>query len=248
MKKPLIYFFVSCLLFLTQCSKNDAVNSLASNLNNRSVGTSANEFLSASTYTSVNIEIAYMPGYAPNAIALTNLQNFLGQLVNKPGGINITQRQIAASQKSSLTLTEIRELEKINRTVFTTSNSLGVFVLYTDGVYSDANTLGVAHKNTSMVIFGKTIHDNSGGVNQASLTKLETLVTEHEFGHLLGLVDLGSAMQTNHKDPASNHCTNTACLMYYVTQVNQMGGILLISPVPPLDTNCLNDLKANGGK
>lgn len=248
MKKSFFSAIVFCLLFLTQCSKSDAVNSVASNLNNRNVGSSANEFLSASTYPSVNIEIAYMPGYAPNTTALNNLQNFLSALVNKPGGLNITQRQIAASGKASLTLTEIRELEKINRTVFTTNNSLGVFVLYTDGGYSDANTLGVAHKNTSMVIFGKTVHDNSGAVNQASLTKLETLVTEHEFGHLLGLVDLGSAMQVNHKDPASNHCTNSACLMYNVTQVNQMGGILLTSPVPPLDANCLNDLKANGGK
>lgn len=247
MKKPLVALLFFGLLFFTRCSKTDIVNP-TNNLNNRNVGKSANELLSSSTYQSLDIEIAYMPGFAPNATALNNLQAFLNTLINKPGGVNIIQRQIAASGKSSITLAELRELENTNRTVFTTSNSLGVFVLYTDCVYSEPNTLGVAHKNTSMAIFGKTVHDNSGGVNQASLTKLETLVTEHEFGHLLGLVDLGTPMQANHKEPASNHCTNSTCLMYYVTQINQMGGILMSGPVPLLDADCRNDLKANGGK
>jgi hypothetical protein len=71
---------------------------------------------------------------------------------------------------------------------------------------------------------------------------------EHEYGHLLGLVNLGSPMQVDHKDPASNHCNNSSCLMYYETQVGQMGGILVSGPVPSLDANCRNDLKANGGK
>ena len=247
MKKTLLALLFFCLLLFTRCSKTDIV-SPTNNLNNRNVGVSANEFLSASTYQSLTIEIAYMPGFAPNTTALNNLQAFLNTLINKPGGVNIIQRQIAGSGKSSITLAELRELENTNRTVFTSNNSLGVFVLYADCVYSEPNTLGVAHKNTSMVIFGKTVHDNSGGVNQASLTKLETLVTEHEFGHLLGLVDLGTPMQANHKDPASNHCTNSACLMYFETLVNQMGGILISGPVPVLDANCRNDLKANGGK
>ena len=43
-----------------------------------------------------------------------------------------------------------------------------------------------------MVIFGKTIHDNSGALGQTSRTKLESTVLDHEFGHILGLVDIGS--------------------------------------------------------
>lgn len=235
------------MIFLTQCSKED-VNGAANNLNNRSVGASANEFLSSANYQALRIEIAYMPGFAPDATALANLQNFLAALINKPGGITVTQRLIPASGKATLTLTEIRDLEKTHRTVFSSGNSLGVFMMYTDGAYSEPNTLGVAHKNTSLAIFGKTLGINSGGVNQASLSKLETTVLEHEMGHLLGLVDLGSPMQVNHKDPSSSHCTSTSCLMYYITEVTQMGGILIAGPVPVLDANCRNDLKANGGK
>ena len=246
MKKRFIALAILSLLFLTQCSKEDLTP--ANNLNNRSVGSSAKEFLSSANYQALNIEIVYMPGFAPDLNALNNLRDFLNTLINKPGGINITQRMIPASGKTMLTLAEIRALETTNRTVFSSGTSLGVFILYTDGTYSQPNTLGVAHKNTSIAVFGKTVHDNTGGVNQASLTKLETLILQHEYSHLLGLVDLGSPMQVNHKDPASNHCNNNACLMYYETLVSQMGGILISGPVPSLDANCKNDLKANGGK
>jgi hypothetical protein len=246
MKKIFIAVVLPCLLLLTQCRKEDVP--AANPLNNRSVGASAKEFLSAASYQTLNIEIAYMPGYAPDATAIANLQGFLALLLNKPGGINITQRAIPASGKTAVTLGEIREIEKNTRTVFSTGSSLGVFIMYMDCDYSQANTLGIAHKNTSMAIFGKILKNNSGGVNQASLTKLETIILEHETGHLLGLTDLGSPMQVPHKDPASNHCSNSACLMYYATEINQMGGVLISGPVPPLDANCRNDLRANGGK
>ena len=91
-----------------------------------------------------------------------------------------------------------------------------------------------------MSILGKTIHDNSGGLGQASRTKLESTVLEHEFGHILGLVDLGSPMQTNHKDAAhGNHCNNTNCLMYYASETTDILGILITGNIPPLV--CIGD-------
>ena len=75
-KNSIIAVSVLCLFLLTRCSKED-VNNITSNLNNRSVGASANEFLSSAKYQSLNIEIAYMPGYAPDLNGLTNLQSFL---------------------------------------------------------------------------------------------------------------------------------------------------------------------------
>jgi len=192
------------------------------------------------------MQIHYMPGFAPDPASLNSLVNFLNALINKPGGINISQTQIAASGKTILTLSEINEIEKNNRTVFTTGTTIGIYLLFTDGKYTDNSAVGLAYRNTSIAIFGKTVEDNSGGLNQVTRTKLETTIEEHEFGHILGLVDIGSAMQVNHKDPNSNHCNNAACLMYFSTNV--MGGIGISGPVLPLDANCRNDLHANGGK
>ena len=190
-----------------------------------------------------------MPGFQPDAAAINNLVSFLNSLTNKPGGYTIVQTQIPASNNPTLTLTDIANIEKTNRTVYTAGSQLGVYFLYTDGGFSTANVLGLAYRNTSMCLLGKTIHDNSGGIGQASRTKLESTVLEHEFGHILGLVDLGSPMQTNHKDAAhGNHCNNTNCLMYYTSETTDILGFLITGNTPPLDANCKADLMTNGGK
>ena len=248
MKKLFLPLLLSVMLF-TQCSKKDKAATVDKSLNLKSVGASAKDFLSAGTYSSVNVQLQFMPGYAPDAAALTNLTNFLNTLLNKPSGITFTQTPIAASGKSVFTIAEIDALEKANRTQFTNGNVLSVYVVYVDAPFSTANILGAAYRNTSLVIFGPTVTNNSGGVNQTTRTKLETTVLNHEFGHLLGLTNLGSPMVTAHEDGAHmSHCNNSSCLMYFSTQTSMMGGVLLSGPVPALDANCKADLTANGGK
>ena len=158
-------------------------------------------------------------------------------------------KEIPASSNSTLSVNDIIAIEQNNRTVFTTSNQIAICILYTNGNYTDANTLGVAYRNTSAALFGRKIHENSGGIGQASRTKLEATVLEHEVGHLLGLVDLGTSMQTAHKDAAhGNHCNNTSCLMYYASETTDILGFLVTGSIPTLDANCRADLQGNGGK
>ena len=241
-------FFV---LAFAGCKKTDTITNLPSinSENNKPVGASANDLLSAATYNSVKIEIQYMPGFQPDAAAINNLTSFLNSLMNKPGGISIVQTAIAAGGKTVYSLNDIATIEKNNRTAYTSGSQLGVYFLFTDGSYDDANVLGLAFRNTSMSLLGKTIHDNSGGIGQASRTKLESTVLEHEFGHILGLVNIGSPMQTNHIDGAhGNHCNNSNCLMYYASETTDILGFLITGSIPVLDANCKADLTANGGK
>ncbi|WP_390450532.1 hypothetical protein [Chryseobacterium sp. Alg-005] len=151
-----------------------------------------------------------MPGYAPDANAIELVKNFLSTFLKKEGGISIVTREIPGTSASSLSVDDIKGIENTNRSSFTNGSTMAVSIIYTNGQYSNnANTLGIAYRNTSIALLGKTIHDNSGGFGQVSRTKLEATVLEHELGHLLGLVDLGSQMQVNHKDSANgNHCDN----------------------------------------
>lgn len=190
-----------------------------------------------------------MTGFAPDAGALSQLQAFLSARLNKPNSVSVVTKEIAASSNLTLSVSDIAGIENSNRSAFTTGDQLGVCILYTNGQYTDNNVLGVAYRNTAVAMFGKKIHDNSGGLGQASRTKLEATVLEHELGHLLGLVDIGSPMQTPHKDPnGTNHCNNQNCLMYYATETTDILGFLITGSVPPLDANCLADLHANGSK
>ena len=237
-------FFLACKKETTFSNNPDA-----DSLHNKAVGFSANQLLSAGTYKSLKIEVQFMPGYAPDAAALSHLQNVLSTYLNKPSGISIVTKEIAASSSAALSIDQVKTIEEQNRTVFTSGDQLGVYFLYTNGNFTDNNVLGAAFRNTSMVIFGKTIHDNSGALGQTSRTKLEGTVLDHEFGHILGLVDIGTPMQTNHKDAAhGNHCSNTSCLMYYASDTKDILGFLLTGNIPSFDASCIADMHANGGK
>ena len=85
-------------------------------------------------------------------------------------------------------------------------------------------------------------------MGQTSRTKLESTVMEDEVGHLLGLVDFGSRMQSYHKEePHRNHCNNNYCLMYYSSDTRDILCFLITGNIPFLDSNCLSDLRADGG-
>ncbi len=238
-----VFLFFSC-----SKSKDSSVSGINPNsLHNRSVGASANELLANAKYSSVKIEVQYMTGFAPDATAINNLQSFLTTYLNKPGGISIVTKEINPSANTTLSADDVHTLENGNRTAFTAGSQMALYVLYTNGNYTDNNVLGVAYRNTSVAIFGKKVHDNSGAIGQASRNKLETTVLEHEMGHLLGLVDIGSPMQTAHKANGA-HCNNQNCLLYYTAETTDVLGFLVTGNIPSLDANCMADLRANGGK
>ncbi|AKK71363.1 hypothetical protein OK18_00775 [Chryseobacterium gallinarum] len=249
LKKFNLAFLV--FLLLISCERDSEFSNGSGNYNHtRSVGSSANDLLNNSTYNALVIEILYMPGYAPDANAIELVKNFLSTFLKKEGGISIIQKEIAGATSASLSVEDIRSIENSSRTAFTNGSTMAVSIIYTNGqYYANASTLGIAYRNTSIALLGKIIHDHSGGFGQVSRTKLEATVLEHELGHLLGLVDLGSQMQVNHKDAANgNHCDNKNCLMYYASETTDILGFLNTNNIPQLDTNCKGDLTANGGK
>ena len=67
--------------------------------------------------------------------------------------------------------------------------------------------------------------------------------------HLFGLVDMGSKMAVDHRDQENpNHCNNSNCLMHHTYTTNTRYAVGELDELPSFDRNCLNDLKANGGK
>jgi len=238
-----IFFVVAVVFFsasIPSCRKDQLTGPFA---------ITPNDFLSSDKYEKLEIEIVYVEGYKPESNTVDHLQNFLKDRLNKSGGITVIYKSISSPGKAYYTIDDIQRVEKKQRENYTKGKTLSAFVFFADAPYSAANTLGVAYGSTSLAIFERTVNDNSGGIGQPSKYVLEATASEHEFGHLLGLVDNGTKMVNAHLDNAHpKHCSDQNCLMYYAVETTDILSNLSGGNIPELDANCINDLRANGGK
>ncbi|WP_452228686.1 membrane metalloprotease [Lacinutrix sp. MEBiC02404] len=258
MKK--IVFVLSFLLTIVACTTDDSSNIESNNNNNntsanqQSTGSSSNDLLSDATYTSMKIELVYVDGFEPSQTAINNFVAFLEARTFKPNGILVEKRAIASPGNSPYTNAEIRAVEDANRTAYNTADQIAVWAFFADGE-SDSNTnngvvLGTAYRNTSFVIYEETLHGFSDSAFEPSRSLLETTVIMHEFGHILGLTNLGADLQSNHEDAEHpKHCDVETCLMYWSAETGDgIANLVSGGSAPQLDAQCIADLQANGGK
>jgi predicted Zn-dependent protease len=249
-RKNKITTLVICLCFALGVFAGGCKKSGSPSLGNGTV--SPGDFLSSHNYDQMNVEVQYISGYQPSAATISNLSSFLQARLNKPNGIHITQKALSISHQSSYSLSDIRNIESANRTQNVSGHTVAAYIFFADGDYASNSgssfVLGMQYGNSSIVMFEKTIQNLSGGVGQPSVATLETTVSEHEFGHMFGLVNNGSPMVSSHQDASNGkHCNNKNCLMYYSVETSDVVNNL-IGGVPSLDANCMADLHANGGQ
>jgi hypothetical protein len=212
-------------------------------------GQSATDFLTDDDFERLVIQVQYMQGYEPTQEGLQNLESFLSERLNKSSVTIMEPEEIPASGESSYTANDIRDLEREHRTQFSSENEIAAYFIIVDGEYSESDVLGIAHFNTSMALFGPKFNEVSNGLGSPSKEDVETIVLRHEFGHILGLVNNGVDMQTNHQDTENGrHCDNDQCLMYYAFRKADLFANIFGGNIPELDENCVADLQAAGGK
>ena len=258
MKKVLSLLTIGLFLSVASCSKEDdpvdnpvAVNP---NTNKQQTGSSANDLLSDKKFKSMVIEVVYVAGFEPSAQSITNFVNFLSARTFKPGGISVIKRSIASPGSSPYSNEEIVSIEDANRTKYNTADQIAVWAFFADGKSSkDTDTsviLGTAYRNTSFVIYEQTVHGLSDSAFEPNRSLLETTVITHEFGHILGLTNLGTALQSNHEDAEHpKHCIEKTCLMFWSAEIGGgIGNMVSSGSAPQLDAQCIADLRANGGK
>src|SRR5680860_254776 len=253
--KNSLLFFVFLLIFIG-CSK-DVVNNpdaIDKSANLKALGFSANELVSDEKFTSLKIEVVYVTGFQPTQTNLDNLKTFLEIRTHKPDGILITTRAVPSSNKAPFDINEIAQIEADERTAYNAGDEIAVFIYFADGSNEDdtdtKTVLGTSFRNTSIVIYGKTVQFIANHTNNLDRSTVESTVINHEFGHLFGLVNMGTPMQTNHEDAESKgHCSVTNCLM---AASFQFGGSMMNAfdnnTIPVLDDLCIGDLQANGGR
>jgi predicted Zn-dependent protease len=235
-------YLLACMLIISSCKKEEE----RFPSHDLSPGASAEALVSGAIFKKLRLEILHMPGHAPTAASVENINQFLNSRIEKPDGIQIHVRQIPSLNKARYSISDLLELERSHRVEWNQKANMSLCILLVDGDFSETNrVLGVAYRNTSMALFQKTVQQFSGGLTQPPRTILESTIFLHELGHVLGLVNNGGPMQQNHHDEANGeHCSNGDCLMYFAVETTDFAANLLGGSVPTLDANCSNDLNA----
>lgn len=213
-------------------------------------GEANRDIVAGSDFDTIELEIQYMPGHEPQSGAVDDLVTFLENWSGKPVRA-LTPVEIPAGGQPSYTAAEVRELEEEHREhePDRSSNTLRLYHLFLDGEFEQQNVLAIAYYNTSTAYFGATFEETSSGLGSPSREQVEASVLRHEIGHLMGLVDNGTTMQSDHKDEANGtHCDNENCVMYYAYNQPDLFSSIFGSEVPDLDAACQADIEALGSE
>mgnify|MGYP003676889675 CR=1 FL=1 len=220
------------------------------NLNKKAVGAAANDILSNVNYDGITIELVAVSGYELDNSVINDFKSFLQTLVQKPDGITVKTSTVSSPGLAPYSLNDLISFEDQIRMQFNEGKELAIFMFITEDAYTNENVLGLAYRNTSFALMGGRIKELTGGIGQPSENLVMQTVLRHEMGHLLGLVNVGSAMQTDHQDiDNGHHCDVEDCLMYYAVETSDFLSNITNNTSPQaLDTQCRADLTANGGK
>ncbi len=285
MKKFQLVLALAICSLLLACTKNNSnedseTTNVDKTANLQSTGDSANDILSNTNFDKMLIEVAYVSGFRPTQSAISQFTDFLKQYTFKQD-IEVTYLELDSSGQEDLELQQIADLEQENRTAYNNGKTLAVYIYFAD-VPSNGDdfsegllTVGAVYRNTSMIIYENTIRRLASQNPLITVADIESATLNHEFGHLFGLVNLGSAMVNDHEDSAAeNHCNIAGCLMRAELQFGSgtgksnsakkglnatcnLSGTTVLTMLRSntakgntvaLDAECVLDLKANGGR
>ncbi|MEX1260613.1 MAG: hypothetical protein WEA58_07025 [Balneolaceae bacterium] len=254
-------FFIVLALFITGCYQDvtDVNNGNDDDNNNGELpgefshkntpGDSNEDFVTNQEFDNLVIEIQYMPGMEPDEESLNNLLDFLDEHLDKTDITILVPQSINSLNQTSYTLEDLQDLEDENREVYSEESTLAAYILIVDGSYfggqfEEPTRLSISTYNTSIALFGGTIDRISGPLTfEPSKLLVETNSMNHQFGHLMGLVDLSTEMVDEHLDsPNDHHCTNQECLMHFRVNSTEFFDSQFDDQISVLDNFCVDDL------
>ncbi len=200
------------------------------------VGGYAAFYLRPSESARVVLDVHSQAGAAPSAATIDHVRSLLADVSGKE--VQRNAGTIAGGGRS-WTAADIRALA--DRTGLSQSRDRSVLKLFfLRGDYAESDTvLGVAVRSDVAAVFSDKVDEATGVLD--SSTRVETAVTTHEVGHLLGLVDL--VLSTGRQDPEHpGHSSNRNSVMYWAVESTLVGSLLEGGPPTTFDAADRADL------
>ena len=196
-------------------------------------GVRPRDYIRADDFRKLVLEVDYVDGYAP-ASPPERIIAQLTAILDKPDGIELTlDDTLTSASGQAWSVEALTDLMDEVYDLPVDEATIKIHTIVVDGHYeqdtADGKVLGLSWGGRRVALFGETIRT----LCQGSLPAIRTLacnatlnsVWMHEIGHLLGLVDNGLPMVTDHLDPDASHGKHDAspdCLMHWETNTGKV--------------------------
>lgn len=196
-------------------------------------------------YRELIIEIDHAPGYNPESSTVSLLKERLGQVCDKPDGIRIELNEVDFSETNTWTAEKVRDIGHETMDNDPQTSVLRWHVIMPEGKYSDESVLGVAVDASTIALFSDSIDDATSIFNpRISSEDIENSVMVHEFGHLLGLVNLVYTSPADHEDSQHpGHSNNEDSVMYWAIETFTVDAWFSGDLPTEFDQDDLNDMQ-----
>jgi hypothetical protein len=201
------------------------------------VGSAARGILRSDPFRRIILEVDWVKGREPRdgAIALLarRIHEVTGKEVLLEGGNEIPEGS------GNYYPGEIREMSR-NRAVSDDADAITIWIGYLNGgAAARDDAVGGSVGATVIAIFPDKI--NSYVTEGIDGLVIESATLIHEFGHLMGLVNIGYRSPRDHEDPEHpGHSSNPDSVMHWGVKRIQLGGKL---PSTEFDADDLADLR-----
>jgi hypothetical protein len=184
----------------------------------------------------VRIEIRTQTDANPDQHAVDHLAGVLRSVSGH--AVSVTSGGAIAGGAKDWSADELRALAGPPTTA--ASTTVAIHLLYVHGTFEgNDGVLGAAVQGDTAAIFIDRIHESATPLIGSA--GIETAVTTHEVGHLLGLVDL--VLHTGRQDAEHpGHSTNRQSVMYWAVESSLIADVLTGGPPTEFDSADLADL------
>lgn len=192
-------------------------------------GAYARTILRPEPATRVVLEILQQAGAEPSQNTVNHAVSVLRDVTKK--NVTLSGPHTIPGADGNVSEAEIETMSDRHGKTSQGNGTAVIRILFLKGAFNgDDSVLGVAVRGDTAAIMSDQVR--SAASPFASRSRIEDAVTEHEIGHLLGLVDI--VLKTGREDPEhKGHSRNRNSVMYWAVESDLVGQVL--GGPPPVD-------------
>ena len=183
--------------------------------------------------SSLLVRVHLPAGEVPPGDPLSRVVSLLEAVVDKPGGVQVHVAPADLPRQAWTPASLDAALDTL--AVPPPSDTAVIDVVAVRGAWADPAALGLGWAWSRVALFLDPVDavcDAAAGTGEGSghqrvCEAAWATVLRHEVGHVLGLVDRGLPMVTDHADPDHpHHDPDPACLMHHAWETSELSGRL----------------------